>query len=116
MKRPRHWSYTGEKRRLAVLRRDNYECQIQGDGCTFTATTVDHIHPKAWGGTEDESNLRAACWACNQRKGARAEGRAFFSGTVHRRAPLLKVPPRSRWGVIRSDYSRRDAEDGGSAA
>lgn len=73
MKRQRHWSYTGEKRRKAVLRRDNWECQIRGPMCIGTATTVDHIHPKAWGGTEDVSNLRAACKPCNQSKGARAD-------------------------------------------
>ena len=116
MKRKRHWSYTGEKRRLKVLRRDNYECQIHGEGCLGVATTVDHIHPKAWGGTEDESNLRAACKVCNGRKGARAARVAFFSGARLGRAPLLKLPPHGRWGVIQSDYSRRPPDDGDSAA
>ena len=112
MKRPRHWTYTGEKRRLAVLRRDNWECQIRGDGCLGSATTVDHIHPKAWGGTEDPSNLRAACKPCNQAKGARADTSRFFTGTRISRGQLLKIPPRSRWGVIASDYSRRGEENG----
>lgn len=119
MKRKRHWSYTGEKRRLRVLRRDNYECQIRGPECEGVANEVDHIHPKAWGGTEDESNLRAACWPCNRRKGARAttaQPRSFFSGASQRRGVLLKISPASRWGVIRSDYSRSEANDGDSAA
>ena len=110
MKRPRHWTYTGEKRRLAVLRRDNWECQIRGDGCTVIADTVDHIHPKAWGGTEHESNLRAACRVCNQRKGARAAAakvEAFFRSGGHRRAPLLKIPPHGRYAVVVHDYSRK---------
>ena len=120
MRRKRHWSYTGEKRRLRVLLRDNYECQIRGPQCEGTANTVDHIHPKAWGGTEDESNLRAACWPCNQRKGARAttaQPRTFFSSVGHRRAPLLKLPPHRRWGApLATDYSRKAPDDGGSAA
>jgi hypothetical protein len=116
MKRQRHWSYTGEKRRLKVLRRDNWECQIQGLGCLGTATTVDHIHPKAWGGTEDESNLRAACRSCNQGKGARVEPvspiRSVFTRRQTSTAALLKVPPQSRWTAIVSDYSRGGKENG----
>lgn len=32
---------------------------------------VDHIVPKAYGGSDDYPNLRAACATCNLRKGAR---------------------------------------------
>src|SRR6188508_2272908 len=110
MKRKRHWSYTGEKRRLAILRRDNHECQIRGPGCLGVADTVDHIHPKAWGGGENPENLRAACKVCNMRKGAHAGGGAsaaptlsFFRGASHSRAPLPNLPPRTRWSVIRAD-------------
>jgi 5-methylcytosine-specific restriction endonuclease McrA len=115
MKRQRHWSYTGEKRRLKVLRRDNWECQIQGPGCLGTATTVDHIHPKAWGGTEDESNLRAACKPCNQSKGARADAvrrpSPFFRDATNRRGPLHSLSPQSsRWTSVVSVYSRKDGE------
>ena len=109
----RHWTYRGEKRRLKVLRRDNWECQIRLDGCLGVANTVDHIHAKAWGGTEDESNLRAACGPCNKRKGVRSDAqrpRSFFSGGSSRRAPLLKIPPRSRWGAVVSDYSRSEGD------
>jgi 5-methylcytosine-specific restriction endonuclease McrA len=31
---------------------------------------VDHIHPRAYGGTDDPSNLQAAHRSCNGRKGA----------------------------------------------
>src|SRR5688500_18236225 len=82
VKRPRHWTYHEEKLRKRILVRDNYECQIRMDGCLGTASTVDHIHPKAWGGRATADNLRAACRPCNQRKGARADPAqraSFFS-------------------------------------
>jgi 5-methylcytosine-specific restriction endonuclease McrA len=112
MHRQRHWTYHEEKIRKAVLVRDNYECQIRGDGCLGSANTVDHIHPKAWGGRATPDNLRAACKPCNQSKGARAEGaqasRPFFSRATLRTAPLLSPsPPRL---TVASDYSRKAAE------
>ena len=76
MKRKRHWSsYTAETRvRPAILRRDNYECQLRYPGiCLGTARTVDHIHPKLWGGLDVASNLRAACKPCNQFKGTKTD-------------------------------------------
>lgn len=33
--------------------------------------TIDHIVPRARGGTDDSANLVAACWDCNFRKRAR---------------------------------------------
>jgi 5-methylcytosine-specific restriction endonuclease McrA len=35
-------------------------------GSTF-ALEIDHIHPKALGGSSDAENLRVLCRACNQR-------------------------------------------------
>jgi ATP adenylyltransferase len=48
-----------------VLYRDEYTCQIRGPRCRLVATTVDHIIPKAEGGSDDLRNLRAACSTCN---------------------------------------------------
>lgn len=59
-------------RKLAALikARDNYRCQIRGPRCTGLATTVDHIVERDAGGTDDPSNLRAACNPCNSSRGA----------------------------------------------
>jgi 5-methylcytosine-specific restriction enzyme A len=57
--------------RARVLYRDRWTCQIQGPGCTRYATHVDHITPVLFGGSDDESNLRAACAVCNLAKGDR---------------------------------------------
>jgi 5-methylcytosine-specific restriction endonuclease McrA len=55
-----------------VIERDGGECQLGLPGCTFVATTADHIVSRSLGGDSDMSNLRAACRSCNSRRGARA--------------------------------------------
>jgi 5-methylcytosine-specific restriction endonuclease McrA len=52
----------------AVLKRDHSICHICGRP---GATSVDHITPKAKGGTDHMTNLAAAHIACNSQKGAR---------------------------------------------
>lgn len=65
-----HW----DKLRLAILRRDDYLCQCEA--CRVydrlrIAHEVDHIIPKAHGGTDDTSNLRAINRDCHKKKTAR---------------------------------------------
>lgn len=60
--------YDAAWRRLVryVLVRDNYECRIRLPGCTFRATSGDHIVTRAQGGARlDPLNVRAACVHCN---------------------------------------------------
>ncbi|WP_425297136.1 HNH endonuclease [Nocardia brasiliensis] len=52
--------------RLAIMTRDRYRCQIRANGCLDAATDVDHIIPVSQRGSDDPSNLRAACAPCNQ--------------------------------------------------
>ena len=58
-----HWMQLSKQ----VLERDGYACAY----CGGLATTVDHVLPKAKGGSDDPGNLVAACARCNSRKGAR---------------------------------------------
>ncbi|MDE0330130.1 MAG: HNH endonuclease signature motif containing protein [Anaerolineaceae bacterium] len=60
----------------ALFRRDRGECGICGlpfDMLNFNPSSieVDHIKPRAAGGTDDLDNLQLAHARCNQRKGAR---------------------------------------------
>jgi 5-methylcytosine-specific restriction protein A len=71
--------------RRAVLIRDRGVCQMHGPRCTLVATTVDHITPRAQGGSMwDPANLRAACAACNYSAGGQL---------VH----VLREPHSQRW-------------------
>jgi hypothetical protein len=113
--------------REEVLRRDLHRCQWRLAGCTEYADTVDHIVPRDWGGSMwDRVNLVAACKHCNRKRQSLAPGESgnpydggrperggamrapFFSGQGNARGGVAKVPPRSRWSVIRADYSRKE--------
>lgn len=60
-----------ERLRLRILERDCYLCQCRhckAEGRTTLATQVDHIKPKADGGTDDPLNLQAIAADCHKRK------------------------------------------------
>ncbi|MFV8907065.1 HNH endonuclease signature motif containing protein [Serratia fonticola] len=58
-------------RRARILKRDNHICQeCLRSGRAVPATTVDHIVPKAHGGTDDDLNLESLCWPCHRSKTA----------------------------------------------
>ncbi len=66
-----------DKLRLQVLKRDYYLCQC--DECLRTsrvrsASEVDHIIPKAKGGTDDMDNLQAIHPECHKAKTMKDEG------------------------------------------
>jgi len=66
-----------EKLRLLVLQRDCFVCQCEEckrEDRTTSATEVDHIVPKAQGGTDDMTNLRAVSAACHKRITAQQRG------------------------------------------
>ncbi|WP_436357320.1 HNH endonuclease [Brevundimonas sp. CEF1] len=58
--------------RFEILKRDGFRCSYCGarssDGATLQ---VDHIKPKAAGGTDAPANLTTACGDCNAGKAAR---------------------------------------------
>ena len=51
--------------RWRVLQRDNFTCQYCGQSAPSVMLHVDHIVPRAAGGTDDMDNLLSACAACN---------------------------------------------------
>lgn len=58
-----------DKLRLTILSRDRYLCQpCLETGRPTPANIVDHIEPKARGGTDDDTNLQAICPDCHDAK------------------------------------------------
>ena len=57
--------------RREVFREAEGKCQNCGSGY---ALEVDHIHPKAKGGSDEKENLRLLCRTCNQRAAVREFG------------------------------------------
>lgn len=62
--------------RLAIYMRDDFKCLYCRRKLTNTTSpfdlTLDHLVPRAQGGTHDIKNLVTACRSCNSRKGARS--------------------------------------------
>lgn len=56
--------------RFEVLRRDGFTCRYCGGKAPDVELTVDHVIPQALGGSNDPSNLVAACSKCNGGKGS----------------------------------------------
>lgn len=61
--------------RRSVLERDGHLCQLcLKRGRPTPATEVDHVTPKAKGGSDDEENLMAICGSCHKEKTAADSG------------------------------------------
>jgi 5-methylcytosine-specific restriction endonuclease McrA len=57
--------------RNQIIDRDGDQCWYCRDGSAYL--TIDHVVPVSEGGTNELSNLRAACRECNAEKGSRSE-------------------------------------------
>lgn len=95
---------TWRDRRTLVLHRAAYVCEICKDA---TATEVDHIWPRSFGGTDDLDNLQAACLPCNRRKGGTAyirditTDRAWDTHMHHAMAAVDRLGDAALWRVVR---------------
>jgi 5-methylcytosine-specific restriction protein A len=70
----RGYGWAWQKLRLLILQRDPLckLCPIYRPGfAPKAASQVDHIVPKAQGGTDEVGNLQGACDYCNAAKGGR---------------------------------------------
>jgi len=57
-----------KRTRFEVLKRDNHTCRYCGVSAPDAVLTVDHVVPVSLGGSDDPSNLVAACKDCNSGK------------------------------------------------
>ncbi len=65
-----------DKLRKLVLQRDKHLCQpCQRARRVTPATQVDHITPKAKGGTDELTNLQSICAPCHEAKTLEDEGK-----------------------------------------
>lgn len=60
--------------RFDVFKRDEFTCQYCGRRPPEVTLEVDHIHPRAMGGDDDQMNLVTACADCNRGKSAKVLG------------------------------------------
>src|SRR5688572_7782599 len=58
--------------RFQILERDSFTCRFCGKRAPETELEVDHVVPRAKGGSDDVSNLVTACRDCNRGKGVRS--------------------------------------------
>jgi CRISPR/Cas system Type II protein with McrA/HNH and RuvC-like nuclease domain len=82
--------------RMTLYARDWHICAYCGDEFSSSQLTIDHVHPKSRGGTNQWTNCVTACRSCNHRKGNRTPEEAKmhliyvpYAPTVHERI-LLK--------------------------
>lgn len=75
-RKQRGYGASWDKLREQILKRDRYLCQecLRNDRYV-PANQVDHILPKAQGGTDAPSNLQTLCGACHRQKTARESKR-----------------------------------------
>lgn len=60
-----------KKLRFEIFKRDKFSCQYCDKSAPDVILEVDHIHPKAEGGTDDILNLVTSCHDCNAGKNKR---------------------------------------------
>lgn len=56
--------------RYEILRRDNHTCRYCGESAPDVKLTIDHVVPVSLGGSDEPTNLVAACPDCNAGKAA----------------------------------------------
>ena len=105
--------------RFEILRRDNHTCRYCGGAAPDVKITVDHVVPKALGGTDDPSNLVAACEPCNTGKSsvpadvplvADVAADALRWATAMRRAVELEREKRTSDAKFVADFLDRASE------
>ncbi len=70
--------------RQQVVARANHRCEycLTAQQVIGMPLVIDHIAPRALGGGDDPDNLCAACYRCNEYKGAKTHGLDPITGTL----------------------------------
>lgn len=91
-----------KRTRYEVLRRDNHACRYCGAMAPDAKLTVDHVMPKALGGSDDPSNLVAACRDCNYGKASTMPDDPLVADVSQRAV---------EWGKAITDYNAAQMSD-----
>lgn len=67
------------------------------DGAPVSRATIEHILPRAHGGTDALENLGLACARCNSEKGVRHDAQARFDGRLVEIVEALLEKRKARW-------------------
>jgi len=100
-----------KRTRYEVLRRDNHTCRYCGGKAPDVELTVDHVNPVALGGTDDPTNLVAACKDCNAGKSSVPPGAdlvADVSEDAARWAAAIQVASSDMLANRNDEQARRD--------
>ncbi len=89
--------YITREVRREVFARDGEQCSYvdaQGNRCSARGfLELDHVHPKALGGTDDAANLRVRCRAHNQHYAEQVFGRQHVAARIHLRQVKYRSTP-----------------------
>lgn len=86
--------------RSAVIKRDKSQCQYCGKKLSFSTITIDHVLPKAQGGTTIFANCVVACQLCNNKKADRTPEQA---GMLLKKKPVHPAFTSVRHSVDQSE-------------
>jgi HNH endonuclease len=102
-----------KRQRFRVLRRCGFRCTYCGRSALEVVLEIDHVIPRARGGSDDDSNRTAACFDCNRGKGVEPVG---FIGWLHSQrlrddpvGDLADDEERRLAGQLRVAHATRDA-------
>lgn len=66
------YSKTSPKRKAAAFKKTNGRCAYCGCALDESSVTIDHMHPRVFGGGNGIDNLVVACKSCNSSKKSRS--------------------------------------------
>ncbi|MCH2174323.1 MAG: HNH endonuclease [Lentisphaeria bacterium] len=85
--------------RNAIFMRDQYTCQYCNKKFPKSELNIDHVLPRAQGGTNTWTNLVLSCIKCNSSKGNRTPEQAGMK--------LLKEPKEPHWSMFKNYQTRK---------
>jgi hypothetical protein len=99
--------------RFEVFKRDNFTCRYCGLSSPEIILELDHILPRADGGSDDLLNLATSCFACNRGKSDRPLNERQLGEDPHDRAVFLLEQERqmAEYNYVQATVSDRVNKD-----